>query len=356
MRRFSLLCLALLTTFGPAAVEAQVQISARGASLRVGGRLHAQYQQSSVEDANTDFFIRRARLSGDWTFNDFLSGRVMTDFAGGSAKLQDVYVQLDFSDVFVVQFGQAKRAFDLNELLSSTDLSTIERTGSVTGYAGCAGVGSICSYSRLSEALEFGGRDMGVHVRGNSGRLGYMASLTNGVGLNVRDENGGKSVAARATFDVADGITVGANVQSKDYVQPDDATGRAVAWGADIEIGSWRDGLKVHGSIMGGENWRSLDATTTAGSFIPGKVTASEVYVSYYVPLAGERFVALEPVGRISFANPNDSLMDAGGTLVTPGLMAYILGKNKIGFNWDYYMPQTGDAVHSFRVQTFLYF
>lgn len=356
MRRFIMLGLVLLSSIAPSVVEAQVEISARGASLRFGGRLHAQYQASSVENTTSDFFIRRARFNGDWTLNDFLSGRLMTEFAGGGATLLDAYIQLDFAEGFVVQFGQTKRAFDLIELLSSTDLSTIERSGNVTGYSGCAGVGSICSYSRLSEALQFGNRDTGIRVEGTTGRFGYMASLTNGRAPTLRDENSRKSAAVRATFDVTDGITVGANVQNKDYLEPDDATAHAFAWGADVEIGEWRDGLKVIGGIIGGENWRSLDATTEPGRYIPGTFLAGELYVSYYLPVASDRIVALEPVGRVSFANPDESIEDAGGTLITPGLMAYILGKNKIGFNWDYYMPRTGDAVHSFRVQTFLYF
>lgn len=356
-----MLSLALLASTAPSVAEAQSEISARGASLRFGGRLHAQYQASSVDNSTSDFFVRRARFSGDWTFNDFLSGRLMTDFAGGSAKLLDAYIQLDFSDAFVVQFGQTKRAFDLIELLSSTDLSTIERAGSVPGYDGCAGVGGICSYSRLSEALNFGSRDTGIRVEGATGRFGYTATLTNGRSPNSRDENSRKSTAVRATFAVTDAITVGANLQDKDYLQPDDVTAQAFAWGADVEIGEWRDGLKVVGGIIGGDNWRALrllpaPAAGLRDEFSPGAFLAGELYVSYYVPIENDRIVGLEPVGRVSFANPDDRIDDGGGMLFTPGLMAYILGKNKIGFNWDYYVPQAGDAVHAFRVQTFLYF
>jgi hypothetical protein len=356
MRRFIPVALALLAMTAPSFVEAQVEISARGASLRFGGRLHAQYQASSVENSTSDFFIRRARFNGDWTFNDFLSGRIMTEFVGGTATLLDAYVQLDFAESFVVQFGQTKRAFDLIELMSSTDLSIIERTGNVRGYSECPGVGGICTYSRLSEVLLLGNRDTGVRVEGTVGRFGYMASLTNGRPPTIRDENSRKSAAVRATFDVTDAITIGANVQNKDYLEPDDATAHAFAWGADVEIGEWRDGLKVIGGIMGGDNWRSLDSTTQPGQYLPGSFLAGEVYVSYYLPLENDKIVALEPVGRFSYANPDDSIDNSGGTLITPGLMAYILGKNKIGFNWDYYMPQTGDAVHSLRLQTFLYF
>ena len=122
MRRFFPVALALLAMTAPSVLRAQTTISARGASLRFGGRLHAQYQASSVDNSTSDFFIRRARFNGDWEFNDFVSGRIMTEFAGGTATLLDAYVQLDFDERFIVQFGQTKRAFDLIELMSSTDL------------------------------------------------------------------------------------------------------------------------------------------------------------------------------------------------------------------------------------------
>src|SRR5210317_1087040 len=109
--------LALLAVLVPGdALLAQTEISARGADIRIGGRLHRPFQMSSVDDTDSDFCFRRSRIIADVTVNDFWSARVQTDFAGGSASLQDAYIRMNFSDNFRVSMGQFKRAFDLFEL------------------------------------------------------------------------------------------------------------------------------------------------------------------------------------------------------------------------------------------------
>ena len=95
----------------------------------------------SAPSAVNDFFFRRVRLLLDVTVGDFLSARLQPDFAGGKTQLQDAYLRLTFADDFQVSMGQFKRAFDLFELSSSTDLSLIERDGRIEGVGNCAGVG-----------------------------------------------------------------------------------------------------------------------------------------------------------------------------------------------------------------------
>lgn len=335
----------------PPVLEAQTSISARAASLRIGGRLHAQYQGSSVDGAVNDFFLRRARLIVDGTFTDFLTGRLQTDFVGGDATVLDAYLTMNFDDAFMVSMGQMKRSFDIFELSSSTDLSIIERDGRITGYSNCTGVGRVCSYSRLTEALDFAGRDVGVRVEGASGTFSYEATITNGPGVNVADENDGKSFSGRASVQVADGVVVSANAGAHDYVDPSAETAHALAWGGDVQIGTWRDGLLVQAAVVGGDNWASLDANDDPEQFL-----AFQVIGSFYHPLDGPRLVGIEPLLRVSVADPNGSIDSDGGTLITPGLMLYFMGRNKIGANVDYFLPGTGDSEFSFRVGTFLYF
>ena len=186
MRRlFTAAMLALAAVAAPAAVEAQTAISARSSSLRIGGRLHGQYQGSSVDGAVNDFFIRRARVIVDGTFSDFLVGRVQADFAPGATALQDAYVRMNLDPAFRISVGQFKRAFDLFELSSSTDLAIVERSGKIRGYSTCNGVGSVCSFSRLTESLGFAGRDVGIKIDGSSGTISYQATFTNGTGIGV---------------------------------------------------------------------------------------------------------------------------------------------------------------------------
>jgi len=335
----------------PLPLSAQLEVSGRGASLRIGGRLHSQYSVSSIDAATNDFFFRRVRLIVDLTVNDFLSGRVQPDFAGGGAALQDAYAQLNFSPGFRVSVGQFKRAFDVFELSSSTDLSLIERDGRIEGYGACSGVGSVCSYSRLTEALDFAGRDQGIRIDGSSGSISYLATVTNGTGINTSDENGRKSASGRVTFDINDNVRASGQVALHDYVDPADEDANAVAFGGDVEIGAWRDGLLFQAGVITGDNWELDPVTEGAPNFLTFQGVAS-----YYIPLDGDRVVGVEPLGRISYGDPDMDTDDDNGLLVTPGFMVYIMGRSKIGANFDIYSPATGDKEFSFKLQTFLYF
>ena len=353
LARFTVACFALaslLSSLLPVSIAAQLEINARGATITFGGRLQTQYAHSSLDGADNDFFTRRARMIAEVRVNDFLSGRVQPDFAGGGAALKDAYVTLDFSEAFALTIGQFKRPFDIFELASSTDLSLIERDGRIEGLSACTGVGSICSYSRFTEALDYSDRDMGVRIAGGSGALSYQASLTNGTGGDAPDENDRKSVSGRVTWAATERVSVSGQVGLHDYVDPGgDAT--AVAFGADVEVGAWRDGFHLQAAVVGGDNWLALDPQLDPATFLTWQGVAS-----FYYPLQGERIVGVEPLARVSWGDPSLDADDDSGILLTPGVMLYVLGRNKIGLNVDYFAPQTGSSELSLKVQSFLYF
>jgi len=350
VRSFTALLLGLATTVAFQVPAHAQDISARGADIRIGGRLHSQYSASSVAAAESDFFFRRARLIADVTVTDLLDARMQTDFAGGKAAVQDAYLRFKFSPGFRVSMGQFKRAFDLFELSSSTDLSLIERDGRVEGVGGCEGVGGACSYSRLTEKLAYAGRDAGVRIDGSSGKVAWVASITNGTGINTSDENDTKSMSGRLTLAATDAVTLGANLASHDYVADGDNE-RGSAWGFDFEYGGWRSGFHFQAAVAGGDNWKSLDANGTPASFMTFQGVAS-----YYVPIEGGNWAGVEPLLRVSQADPNSDMVDDGGLIFTPGLMMYVSGKNKIGVNLDVFTPESGDTEFSFKIQSFLYF
>lgn len=350
MRRLFIALLGVALCMASAEGSAQ-EISARSANIRIGGRLHAQYSASSVSSAVNDFFLRRARLIADISVSDFFSARVQPDFVGGKAELQDAYVRLSFSDDFKVSLGQLKRAFDLFELSSSTDLSIIERDGRVEGVSGCTGVSGACSYSRLTEKLGFAGRDQGIRIEASGESISFQATMTNGTGANVSDDNDSKSYSGRLTFAATANIKVSGQYGVHDYVAAAGANEYAGAWGADIEVGGWRNGLHLQAAIASGENWKGIDGGGDAATF-----TAIQGLASYYIPLDGPRFAGIEPLARVSYADPDGDVANDGATILTPGLMLYVEGKNKIGFNLDVFSPQTGDTEYSLKMQAFLYF
>lgn len=352
MRRLSLVLLAgaaLLLTAGAAA--AQTTISSRAASIRFGGRLHTQYAMSSVESFNDQFFFRRARIIADITVSDFFDARVQPEFAGGATELRDAYVRFKFSDAFQLTMGQFKRPFDVFELDSSTDLSLIERDGRVGGVSGCGGVGGMCSYSRFTEKLGYSDRDTGLRVGGASGKVAYEVAMTNGTGANEDDENDGKSFSGRVAVEVSEGVTVAGQLASHDHVHPDGETARAGAWAADLTYGTWRDGFMLQAAVAGGDNWKKADVSGGEVKFM-----AFQGMASYYHPLDDARWAGIEPLVRVSWGDPDTNVDSDGGVVFTPGLMLYVLGRNKIGFNVDVWSPQDGDTEYSFKLQSFLYF
>lgn len=351
MRRFSLILTAAATLVGAAGLSAQTTISARSASIKIGGRLQSQFATSSVDGSNPEFFFRRARLIADITVNDFLDARIQPEFAGGSAELKDAYVRFKFSPVFQVSMGQFKRAFDLFELSSSTDLSLIERDGRVGGVGGCSGVGGVCSYSRFTEKLGFSDRDQGIRVQGEQGTVAYEVTVTNGTGANEGEENEGKSYSGRLSLELTPALTMSGQYAFHDYVKPGDDNTLAAAWSADLQYGTWRDGLLVQAAVVQGDNWKKLNS-----GGVPASFKAFQAVASYYAPMSGDRVTGVEPLVRVSYGDPDTGLGDDGGVVFTPGLMFYIVGKNKIGANVDIWTPQTGDTEYSFKIQSFLYF
>lgn len=338
----------------PTPASAQTEISARTATITIGGRLHTQFSSTTVDDAGpTNVFLRRARVYLGIEVNDFLEAVLQPDFVGGEARLQDAYVRFKFSDGFAVTVGQMKRAFDLFELSSSTRLSVIERDGRVPGVDHCAGVGGICSWSSFNEELAYAERDVGIRFEGDfSEKVSYMAAVTNGTGVNVPDENSSKSYSARIQVELGGGVRLAANTSIHDYIGPGDDTEYGVAYGGDIEFGSWQDGLHLQAGFVTGDNWLSLGPSGTPATF-----RTAQVIGSYYIPLDDDkRFVGIEPVGRISWGDPDTDGGDDGGLLLTPGIMFYVVGRSKVGANLDIYSPQTGDTEMSLKLQTYLYF
>ncbi len=342
---------ALLGLFAPLApVEGQT-LTARSADIEIGGRVQTQFSRSSVGSATNDIFLRRARLELDITLNEWVDGRLHPDVAGGDLALKDAFLRLTLDPAFRVSFGQFKRSFDLFELASSSQLPMIERDGRVEGLDECAGVGGVCSYSRLTQKLSFSDRDVGVRVEGERGPVSWEASMTNGEGADAADENDSRSFAGRLAAEVAPDWTLGGGVSVHDWVSPGGETDRSPAWSVDLEYGSWEDGLHVMLAAVVGDNWRSLDDDDAPATF-----RTAQGLLSWYHPLSGSGpVVGVEPMLRISVADATDRIADDTGWVITPGFAAYAGPRTFLSVNLDLYEGASGTE-SSLKVQTYLYF
>ncbi len=113
-----------------------------------------------AKGSNT-FLLRQARPIVEGTLGGFVDYRIMPDFAGGRAIVQDAYVIAKFKPWFAVTAGKFKSPFGLERLQTDVDTRFVERA--------------------LSDRL-VPNRDIGVQVSGDllRGIVTYQAAYLNG--------------------------------------------------------------------------------------------------------------------------------------------------------------------------------
>jgi len=327
--------------------------------VRLSGRVHVQFSSTSVDSAGgqavpaTEFIIRRARLSFDIRVNDLLSARLEPDYStsngSGRFNLRDAWVRLTFGPGLRATAGHIKRPFDLFQLTSTTQLAVIERMGQVRGVRACGPLSTVCSYSSLAAGLQYADRDLGLLLDGDAvpRRLRYAVSLTNGEAPFSLETTSGKQVTGRLSAAPTPGVTVSVNASAKDFRHPTTAVpGHAVGWGADLEVGDYDGGPHLQAAVIGGDNWRTertapLD-TTDVVAFLAGQVIAT-----WRLPLTGRWVSGVEPLARVSYADPNRSLARDEAWLVTPGVVVHLRPRSMFFVNVDVWLPRTGDTEYA---------
>lgn len=354
--RIGLAALACAASATPVSGQSDIDLRTPIEGIEIGGRVHAQFSTTSVDVVpSTDFRVRRARLWVAARINDWIDSAVQLDFASGAAEGRYMFVRGTVSPALRVSAGQLKRAFDLFELTSSSQILVVERAGRIRGVNVCAGVGGLCSYSRLSEQLEFSSLDVGVFADGvlAGGSLEYRVSFTNGAGPNQADDNSAKSASGRVQVVAADGLLLGANVATHDYFNS--ATGRdehARAVAVDMEWGDFDGGPHFQAGVMAGDNWAQLDDLGDPAGFL----TWQTIIAYKRLTRSGGRVTAIEPLFRVSWADPDRSAPSTSGWLLTPGLAAHFDGRNKLAANLDLWNPQRGARAWGVLLQAYVYF
>jgi len=337
----------------PAAARAQLEVKANNlAEIKFSGRVNLQYNTTSVDgNRSSEFLLRRVRLTADVKFNDFLSGKIEPEYAVTSTRVRDAYGRLTFGPGFRFTFGQFKKPIDVFQLTTSSILPVVERTGFVRGVDSCAGVG-FCSFTFFSGGLLYADRDIGVMVDGKIGVLDYAFSVTNGEGVFSKEDNGEKAFNGRVVVRAAKDLGIGIHAAQLDYAN--DSTGQVdygTAYGADIDWGNYESGLHVIAGALGGTNWRNLDAEGKASRF-----ATAQAILSYKAPVQGKYISAIEPIGRVSWADPDMDATQDRAWLFTPGIQFFFLARNKMSFNADIYVPDQGRTEWSFKGQFWMYF
>ena len=325
------------------------EIRARGgSSVTLGARVQAQYETSSVEGAPSSFFIRRAWVTIDGRLNDLVTGRAQFNIDG--ASVLEAYLELTPSDGLQIQLGQFKKAMSYFWLVPNAWLGIIERDARVTGVDHCPGVGSVCTYGRLTDALGLDNYEPGILAQGRpSDVFGYRFTLTNGEGIGNKDVNTGKSASGQLSLFPAGGDTrVSAYFALDETLDSHGETMGVPAIGAEIEFGTWLGGPHLIANVLEGRNWKLSD---------DAKFSALQFMAFWYVPTAPESGISgIEPMFRVSWVDSGaEDPEKVTGTAITPGVMVYFAGRNGISTNVDFY-SSGGRSDWSWKVQAFAFF
>ena len=353
--------LAVLALLVAGSAQAQT-VQAEGLELDFTGRLQVQFNTTSVteddlgpgnEPATTALEVRRLYFGTNFAFSDWITGSIQANFAGGSARLEDGYIDAALTDGLSVRAGQFKKPFGLFELTSNTRILTIERAVRIRGVEDLVGVPGEAQY--LLDESGYLGRQVGVMAHGTSGPLGWSAGVFNGEGQNTAETQGSKAYAGRLTWALEDSPLVvggGFSVQPTGVFDVDGDEIGATAFAVDAEWGAFRgEGLHVMAEAMYGDNPLIIVADE------PSTMVGAQVAAAWFSPRDG-RVEGVEPVLRASWADPDTDVSDDEGLLLTPGVNMYFSGRNRFMVNGEAYVPSASgvDTQYSLVAQFQIYF
>jgi hypothetical protein len=339
MRRLAvtLLCLAAVATFAVAAASA-VEVDSKAQKITFTGRIQPMWSYTSDDGPPSNvFLLRRARMAMKLKINDWVGGMVEADFGQGQTSLKDAYFKAEPAEDFEVIAGQTKRRFDLFELTSSTQILVIERDGRI-------GDRNVASYSWLTEDLGFADRDIGLFLgcKLADEMVKIDAAVTNGAGENTTPTIGEKAFQGRVSLTPLKerDLEINLGVSSKPYLKTGTDVGYAAAFEGSVEYGNFDSGTHLQAGLVGGKNWkryRSLD--DKAPTFV-----AAQGILTYKHKLANAKwFESVEPLLRISWADPDGDTDKDDGLLLTPGVNLFVVSRTRLSFNADIYMPSEDD-------------
>ena len=159
--------------------------------LRIGGRIHNDWYwfdesrdlKRTLGNVDDGVIFRRARLYMSGEVGEHLRFQAQYDFADGDADFRDVYMELANLPVAGnLRFGQFKEPFGLEELMSSNNITFIERAQPTSVFAPSRKTGVMLHNAFLDNRI--------------TGAVGVFRD-TNDYGNRARD--GKYNVAARVT-------------------------------------------------------------------------------------------------------------------------------------------------------------
>ena len=318
---------------------------------------------------SVDMFARRVRLRLDIKVNDWISARIQPDFGEiDGVRIADAYGRLNLAPDMEhhharITLGHFKRPFDGFALTSSSQFLAIERAILIPGLP-------VASFSALSAGNGLSDRDIGVMVDGSTpdDRFHYWLGVFNGnLPTDNRDENSGKQLVGRVRATLSAGslpleVAVGASLTDAPFERANGELDGEYFFVGELwaELGDFSNGPHLQAGVLLGKN--SLPTITgevdlEAGDPLPNMLTWQTIG-SYKFALSGNFFLeAVEPLFRITMADPNTDADDNSVWGLTPGVQFFFDGRTKLAVNWDLAILSGDlDQENSLRAQFQFYF
>lgn len=357
---------------------AQVNVISRATEIEIGGRLQVQGRTSScsgfpIEDEvsacredvpGLDWFINRARLTFEIRYSDWIEGKIEPDFGDlDEVSLKDAWGGLRPNPHAFLKVGHFKRPFDGFQLTSSTQILTIERDIDVPGVPSLEAT----SLDELTTASHLSDRDVGIQLEGAAadGRFHYWVGAFNGRGPEENEDlNTEKQFVGRGQVSLQVGelpLDLAAAIAFTDvpFTRSSGELGGEyfAAFELWAELGDFDGGPHLQAGVVLGEN-PLQDATGGSLDLEAGDTFADmlawQVIGAYKLAVPNSFFVeAIEPLFRVTRADPNTDLDDDGAWGFTPGLQVFFDGRNKLALNWDFasFGSEELRSEHSFKAQ-----
>lgn len=278
-------------------------------SLKLNAYTQIEYEHLGK---NADGFrIRRARLS--------LKGEILKNIHYGlqvdavkSPVLLDAMIELGFIPQAGLAFGQFKVPFSLENLTSSSDLDTINRSQTVENL--CPG-----------RDIRAAGRDIGISLNGRFSWAEYSLGIFNGSGINKADTNDRKDVAGRLAFYPVSSLVLGLAHYRGGYsseqgnpILDKNRTG--------LEIAFVRERLSVKGEYIFARD----DETKKYGWYVQG---------GYY--LIPEK---IQTIVKYDFFDKNREVRGDQAEVTTLGLNWFFSKKTKLQINYEYHQEEANES------------
>jgi len=326
-------------------------------NVKLSGRLQEQFYYFSNEDyaatvgPKSNFFTRRARIEARGQISENVSVYIQPSFEGGrnlsglvttctgtpltcrttgrsGLRLRDAYIDVRFSPegrqgALYLRAGQEKRPYSRYELISSTNLPTIERG---------AGQGLLARASNdLFAAAGFLSHDVGASLRyehklDDTRLVTVKLGAYNGQGESLNDVNDKKSFGARGTFGITSKLDVGGSWFAHDGIVTvggvPDSTFTNYAFGVDAQWGKPGD----EGLFALAEYLHGNDATASKFT-IQGLQGVAAYNIRMKSPTSW--LYAFEPAFRVDIADPNTDGDNDRVTTISAVLGVYLSSRSQ---------------------------